>query len=132
MAGRQDAPGHRDQVGQEVDTGGAGVGVRGQAGSGAQRRELLLDLGDVAVAAEAVGADALVDLAEMELRLGLAAGARDPALGVDDEIADQPGPGERRERQERRGRVAARSADDPDRRRRAAPTSAARCSSGSP
>ena len=123
---------HRDQVGHEVDAGGTGVRVGGRPGRGAQRRELLLDLGDVAMAADAIGPDALVDLAEMELGLRLATGARDAALGVDDEIADQPGPGERREREERRGRVAARSADDPDRRVAQRRESAARCSSGSP
>ena len=48
--------------------------------------------------------------------LGLATGARDAALGIDHEVADEPGPRQRREREERRGRVAARRADDRDRR----------------
>ena len=99
--------------------------IPGLAPGRARRRpragELLLDLGDVAVAADAVRLHALVDLAEHQVGLGLAAGARDAALGVDDEVADEPGPGQRRERQERRGRVAAGRADDRDRRRRRAP-----------
>ena len=78
--------------------------------------ELLLDLGDVAMAADAVRLDALVDLAEHQVRLGVAAGARDAALGVHDEVPDEPGAGQRRERQQRRGRVAARRPDDRDRR----------------
>ena len=82
------------------------------------RPELLLDLGDVAVAADAVGLHALVDLAEHEVGLGLAAGAADAALGIDDEVADETGPGERGEGEERRRRVAARRADE---RRLAAP-----------
>ena len=52
----------------------------------------------------------------MQVRLGLAAGARDAALGIDHEVADQPGPRQRRQRQQRRGRVAAGRADDRDRR----------------
>ena len=81
----------------------------------ADRGQLLLDLGDVAMPAEAVRLDALVDLAEHEVRLGLAAGARHAALGVDHEIADQAGAGQRREREERGRRVAAGRADDRDR-----------------
>ena len=59
--------------------------------------------------------DALVDLAEQEAGLEFPPGARYAALGVDDEIADQPGAGQRREREERRRRVAAGRADDGDR-----------------
>ena len=70
----------------------------------------------MAVAADAVGLHALVDLAEHHVGLGVAAGARDAALGVDDEVADEPGPGERREGEERRRRVAAGRADDGPRR----------------
>ena len=77
--------------------------------------ELLLDLGDMPVATDAVRRDALVDLAEEQVRLGLATGARDAALGVDHEVADQAGPRERSEGEQRRGRVAARRADDRDR-----------------
>ena len=73
------------------------------------RGELLLDLGDVAVAAEAVRLHALVDLAEHEVGLRLAAGAGDAALGVDDEVADQAGPCQRGQREDRGGRVAARA-----------------------
>ena len=78
--------------------------------------QLLLDLGDVAVAADAVRLHALVDLAEHQVRLGLATGARDAALGVDHEVADQPGARERRQGEQGRGRVAAGRADDRDRR----------------
>ena len=77
--------------------------------------KLLLDLGDVPVAADAVRLHALVDLAEHQVGLGLATGARDAALGIDHEVADQPGARQRREREERRGRVAAGRADDRDR-----------------
>ncbi len=111
-----DAPGHRDEVGQEVDPDGARVRAVGQPGRRGQRGQLLLDLGDVAVAAEAVRPHALVDLAEQQLRLRVASGARDAALGVDHEVADEARPGERRQRQEGGRRVAARRADDPDRR----------------
>ena len=78
--------------------------------------ELLLDLGDVPMTADAVRLHALVHLPEHEVRLGLAPGARDAALGVDDEVLDEPGARQRREREERRGRIAARRADDADRR----------------
>ena len=77
--------------------------------------ELLLDLGDVAVAADAVRLHALVDLAEHQVGLGLAAGARHAALGIDHEVADEPGARQRGEGEERRGRVAARRPDDRDR-----------------
>ena len=114
VAGRQDAAGHRDEVGQEVDRLRR-PGLR-RAGRAAEPRELLLDLGDVAVAADAVRLHALVDLAEHQVGLGLAAGAGDAALGVDDEVADEPGAGERGEGEERRRRVAAGRPDDGARR----------------
>ena len=133
VAGRQDPAGHRDEVGQEVDPDRARVRAASRSRAAAvERGELLLDLGDVAVAAEAVGPDALVDLAEVELGLRLATGARDAALGVDDEVADQTGPGQRREREERRGRIAARRADDPAPRRPRSATSVAAVELGSP
>ena len=69
---------------------------------------------DVAMAVDAVRLHALVDLAEHQVRLRVAAGARDAALRVDDEVVDQAGPGERRDREEGRRRVAARVADDRD------------------
>src|SRR5437773_8363995 len=43
--------------------------------------ELLLDLGDVAMAAQPVRLHALVDFAEHQVGLGLAAGSRDATLG---------------------------------------------------
>ena len=64
--------------------------------------------------ADAVRLDALVDLAEMELGFGLASRPGDAALGVDDEVADQSGPRQRGECQERGGGVAAGCTDDRD------------------
>ena len=61
-------------MGHEVHPRGARVGVGGVARAGCDRSELLLDLGDVPVAAHTVRPDALVDLAEVELRLRLATG----------------------------------------------------------
>jgi hypothetical protein len=78
----------------------------------AQPGQLLLQLRGVPVAADAVGADALVDLAVMELGLGLATGPGDAALGVHDQVADEPGASERREGQQACRGVAARRPDD--------------------
>ena len=80
--------------------------------AGAKAGELLLDLGDVAVAADAVRLHALVDLAEHQVLLRLAAGAGHAGLGVDDEVGDQPGSREGREGQQGRRRVAAGRPDD--------------------
>ena len=108
VAGGEDPAGHRDEVGQEVDAAGARVRVRGGGLAG----QLLLDLADVAVGEDAVRLDALVDLAEVEVGLGVAAGARDAALGVHDDVGDQAGTGERRQGEDRRRGVAAGGADD--------------------
>jgi len=81
-----------------------------------ERAQLLFDLRDVAVTADAVGLHALVDLAEHHLRLRFAAGTRDPALRIDDEVGDQPGARDRGEREQRRRRVAARRPDNRGRR----------------
>ena len=62
--------------------------------------------------AEAVRLHALVDLAEHHLGLRVATGARDAALGVDHEIADEAGTGQRREREQGRGRITAGRAHD--------------------
>ncbi len=113
----EDPPGHRDQVGQEVDRAEGrrraavpGLALaRGQAG-------FLLDLGHVAVAADGVGLHALVDLTEHQLRLRLPAGSRDAALGIDHHVAQEARPGERGEGQDRGRGIAAGRADDPDRR----------------
>ena len=115
VAGRQDAARHRDEVGEEVDRRRCPGSPTAQALRGRDDRKFLLDLRDVPVATDAVRGDALVDLAEEQVRLCLATRARDAALGIDDEVADQPGPRQRRQRQQRRGRVAARRADDRDR-----------------
>ncbi len=95
---------------------GAGIRTRVQALARRGDGELLLDLGDVAVAAQAVRPHVLIDLAEHHLGLRLASGAGHSALGVDDEVADEPGTCQGSERQEGRGRVAARRADQRDRR----------------
>ena len=63
VARGQDPAGHRDEVGEEVDA--ADARVRPVA---AQRAQLLLDLADVAVGEDPVRLDALVDLAELEVR----------------------------------------------------------------
>ena len=78
----------------------------------AERRELLLDLGRVAVARDAVGVDVLVDGDEVGRVGGRAAGAGDAGLGVDHDVGDQARAGERREREDRGGRVAARVGDE--------------------
>ncbi len=74
----------------------------------------LVDLRHVAVGADAVGRDALVAFGEVEMRLGLAAGAADAALAVDDDAVrrDRAGFQERREGQDRGGRVAAGVGDE--------------------
>ena len=78
---------------------------------GIQYRELLLDLGDVAVARHAVRAQVLVDGHEVGLLGRGAPRARHPGLRVDDQVVDQPRPRQRREREQRRGRIAARVRD---------------------
>ena len=95
---------------------GTRVRARIQAFARGRGGELLLDLGDMAVTAQAVRLHVLVDLAVHHLGLGLASGAGHPALRVDDEVADEAGTSQGRERQEGRGRVAARRADQRDRR----------------
>ena len=77
------------------------------AGSTPRRGELLADLRVVAMTADAVGPDRLVDLAEVDLELGLAAGAADAALGIDDDVPDQAGARERRQGEQGGRRVAA-------------------------
>ncbi len=82
---------------------------------GGRGGELLLDLGDVAMTAEAVGLHVLVDFAEHHLGLRIAAGAGDAALRVDDEVPDEPGTRQGSERQQRRRGVAAGRTDQRDR-----------------
>ncbi len=99
----------------EVDGDRTRVRARIQALARGRGGELLLDLGDMAVTAEAVRLHVLVDLAVHHLGLGLAPGAGYAALRVDHEIPDQAGAGQGRERQEGRCRVAAGGADERDR-----------------
>ena len=93
VAGRQDPPVHRHQVGGEEDLGG----------------QVLLDLGRVAVVEEAVGDDVLVDGAERVRRRGRPAGTGDAAGGVDDDAGrlDQVGVEQRGQGQRGGGDVAA-------------------------
>ncbi len=67
VAGGQDAPVHRSQVGCEDDLGADG----------------LLDLGGVTVIEQAVGGEILVDRVEVGVRLGCPACSGNPAGGVD-------------------------------------------------
>ena len=69
--------------------------------------QLLLDLRRVAVAADLVRRDRLVDRHEVLVVRRLAAGAADARLGVDHHVAEQARPRERGQREDRRGRVAA-------------------------
>ena len=82
--------GHRDEVGEEVDRDTPRIGRHVETRPDRERRELLLDLRDMPVAADPIRRDALVDLAEQEARLRLTPGARDAALGIDHEVPDQP------------------------------------------
>ena len=104
-----------------------GPHAAGEAGHG------LLDLRDVLVAADAVGAQVLVHLAEGVLLAGLAAGAGDAAHGratAMPSAAHQAGADERRERQRDGGGVAARVGDEAW--RRAAPRGRARAGRSGP
>ena len=92
---RQEAAPHGQEVGDEAD---------GKA-------ELLRYLGRVAVRADGVGRDVLEHEAGMGARLQRPARSRDARLGVDDDTRLIDGSGERSERQQRGGRVAARVRD---------------------
>ena len=95
-----ECPVHRNQMGREVDANGRPR----------RRREPLLDFGRVAVMGRYRRRARLADLGEKARLLGLAPRARDSRLGVDDDVLalDQPVFEQRRQRQLRRGRVAAR------------------------
>ena len=73
----------------------------------AERGQLLVDLGSVPVPVDRVGAHVLVDRHEVRLVGGLAAGARDAALRVNDSIRHEARADQRREGQDRSRRVAA-------------------------
>ena len=75
-------------------------------------RQLLLDLGRVPVRGDLVGDDVLAGHRQVGGLVERPPGAGDALLGVDHDVGDQPGAGERREREQRRGRVAARVGDD--------------------
>ena len=79
---------------------------------GALAGELLLDLRRVAVAADLVRRHVLVGGDEVRGLRRLAPGAGHARLGVDHDVAEQPGAGERGEREQRGGRVAAGVGDE--------------------
>src|SRR3990172_6765693 len=101
--GRQNAAGHRDQVRRE-----------GEAHLAGKQPQFLLDLAAVAVSRRGVGEDVLVALEKVGAAGGGASRARDAGLRVDDDRGrpGQPGPQQRRDRQQRGRRVAAGVADD--------------------
>ena len=90
---------------------GVKVGVTGRP---AAMRELLVELGHVAMMTDAIGMEAFRHLGEEVGLLGRAAGAGDARLGVDDDRfrLDRLGLEERQDRQLRRRRVAARIGDE--------------------
>jgi hypothetical protein len=73
-------------VREEVDATRARVGVRGGGLAG----QLLLDLADVAMGEDPVGLDALVDLAELEVRLGSRPAPETPLLASTTTSASRP------------------------------------------
>ena len=104
--GAEDAARDGQQVRRERD------GHRPAGGGG----EFLLDLRDVAMAAaDLVGPEAVRDLAEQGGHAGGASGAAGAGLGVDDQggRVDQAAAQERRQREDHRGRVAARIGGQP-------------------
>jgi hypothetical protein len=98
VAGGEDAPVHRREVGREEELGA----------------DLLLHLGGVAVREQAVRGHVLVDGREAVGKVGLAAGAGDSGRGVDDHAGrlDQAGLDERPQRERRRRHVAAGRRDE--------------------
>ena len=87
-----------------------GQEVRDEADGEAQR---LLDLGGVLVAPDLVRRHVLEDVARVRLGLQPAPGAGDAGLGVDDDALRVDRLGERQEREQHRGRVAAGARDEP-------------------
>ena len=79
----------------------------------AKRVELLFDLGPVAVFGDLVREDVLPRHRHVGGVVVHAARARNPLLGVDHHVLEQARARERREREQRRGRVAAGIRDDP-------------------
>ena len=77
----------------------------------AERRQLLFDLGPVAVPLGLVGEGVLVHRDVVHRVAAAAAGAGDALLGVDDDVGEQALLGQRRQRQHAGGRVAARRRD---------------------
>ena len=78
--------------------------------------ELFFDLGDVTVARNAVSLDGAIPLAEKVTDLGLLAGPRNAAVGIDDQAAGlglhEAGPQERHERHLNARRVATGARDE--------------------
>src|SRR3954447_17843002 len=101
VAGDQLALGERQQVGRERDRHARPQG-----------RELLLDLRRVAVPRDLVGRHVLGGGDEVRRRRRRPPGARDARLRVDHHVADRRGPRQRRQREQRGGRVAAGVGDE--------------------
>jgi hypothetical protein len=99
VAGDQLAVGERDEVRRERHPHAAA--------------ELLLDLGRVPVRPHLVWGHGLVDGDEVLAVRRLAAGARDARFRVDHHVAEQSLARQRRQREDRGGRVAARVGDQP-------------------
>ncbi len=104
VARGEDASGHRDEVRHERDM---------NLTVPAELAQLLSQLRKVAVAADRIGADRLVDLAEMDPNAGGPPGPTDARLGVDHEIGrGKPSRHRGCEGEDRRGRVTARHGDE--------------------
>ena len=88
------------------------MGDEGNLDFAAEPSQLLLDLGPMAVSLDLVGEGVLVHRYVLGLLLTAPPGAGDPLLGVDHHIREQALGGERRQRQQRRGRVAAGVGDE--------------------
>ena len=92
----------RRECEREIAVGGVGI----------QSPELLLDLGRVPVTRDAVCADVLIDRDEVGLLARDTTGAGDARLGVDHEVVDRAGAGQRCQTDDRGRRVAARVRDE--------------------
>src|SRR4029079_6165081 len=87
--------------------------VDGHARS-SRKRKLLLDLGQMAMVADAVRREPLSCLREQDVLLQRATGARDSRLGIDDDVLAryELRLDRRQQRQQHRGRIAAGTSND--------------------